>query len=403
MSSSKLSLQSLMNHDFASLRSQRIDSWKSIAAEAQNKFVIFGAGELGIKVLKTLVAAELRPLAFLDNNTKLEQSSLENISILHPYVAKEVLDPNVLVILAVFNTYKPRDQLKSLGFTRIIHCANMFAGMPDLSLPYVCLDDTDVVFQSAAEINSAFELMEDETSRELFVAQIRYRLFMDFDRVLRPQTKEMRDSEYFPSNLYQFLDDEVLVDCGAFSGDTVSRFLKIRNENFKKIYAFEPDPTNYYLLNKYVEDLPKITGAKIETLNQGVGNKEGLVKFHSNGTVRSWASNDGSDVVSIVRLDDALSKEPPTLIKMDIEGGEIEALLGCERIISGHNPVLAICVYHASHHLWSIPLLIKNLNDEYRIFLRAHAEDCWDVTCYAIPRCRLPSATTDSDNYIQVA
>lgn len=391
MSHSSNLLDSLPCLDFETLRNQRIDSWKRIADEAHNKFVIFGAGELGMKVLKSLLADGLRPLAFIDNNATLNQTTPEKISILHPDVALERLGPDVLVLLSVYNTFKPRDQLKSLGFSRVIHCAIMFAGMPDVALPYVCLDDTDVVFQSREQVQEAFELMADEASKELFVAQIRYRLFMDFDNVLRPQTTEMRMSEYFPSDLYRFLEDEVLVDCGAYSGDTVNRFLSLRREKFKKIYAFEPDTKNYALLQEYVKKLPQNINKKIETLNQGVGNVAGLVQFHSDGTVRSLASKKGSDVITIVRLDEAMSYAMPTLIKMDIEGGEIDALHGCKEIISFHKPVLAICVYHKSQHLWSVPLLIRNLCEDYRIYLRAHAEDCWDVTCYAVPRTRVIS------------
>ena len=389
MTCSRSSLDTLMSLDFESLRSQRIDSWKNIAASAQNEFVIFGAGELGIKVLKSLKAVGLRPIAFLDNNASMAHSTLENIPVVHPNIAMERLGQDVLVLLSVFNTSKPREQLKELGFNRIIHCAYLFAGIPDVALPYVCLDDTDVVFQSSEQVKAAFDLMEDEASRDLFLAQVRYRLFMDFDRVLSPQTAEMKQSEYFPSDLYRFFDDEVLVDCGAFSGDTVKRFLSIRNENFKKIYAFEPDVKNYAHLKEYVKGLPQAINVKIETKNQGVGNSIGLVRFHSDGTVRSLASNEGSDVVSIVRLDEAASKTTPTLIKMDIEGGEIDALQGCEEIIRSHKPVLAICVYHSSQHLWSVPLLIHKLCKDYQFFLRAHAEDCWDVTCYAIPKDRL--------------
>jgi hypothetical protein len=47
--------------------------------------------------------------------------------------------------------------------------------------------------------------------------------------------------------------------------------------------------------------------------------------------------------------------------------------------------VLAICAYHASDHLWQIPLLIHALNPSYKIFLRRYAEGAWELVYYAVP------------------
>ena len=39
--------------------------------------------------------------------------------------------------------------------------------------------------------------------------------------------------------------DEVLVDCGAFDGDTVLEFLACTQGRFKHVFSYEPDPTNF--------------------------------------------------------------------------------------------------------------------------------------------------------------
>jgi hypothetical protein len=79
----------------------------------------------------------------------------------------------------------------------------------------------------------------------------------------------------------------------------------------------------------------------------------------------------------------------PTFIKMDIEGAEVDALIGARRLIENALPVLAICVYHQPDHLWRIPLLIRSFSDQYRFFLRPHNEEGWDLVCYAVPASRL--------------
>ena len=88
-------------------------------------------------------------------------------------------------------------------------------------------------------------------------------------------------------------------------------------------------------------------------------------------------------------LDEVLGENKPTYIKMDIEGSELDALMGAQNIIRKNLPVLAICSYHRQDHLWKIPALIHSYADEYRFFLQPHLLEVWDLVCYAIPVHRL--------------
>jgi hypothetical protein len=74
---------------------------------------------------------------------------------------------------------------------------------------------------------------------------------------------------------------------------------------------------------------------------------------------------------------------------MDIESSEPEALAGGAELLRRHQPVLAICTYHRSEHLWDIPNLIHSIAPEYHIFLRRYAEESWEGVCYAVPEHRL--------------
>jgi hypothetical protein len=100
----------------------------------------------------------------------------------------------------------------------------------------------------------------------------------------------------------------------------------------------------------------------------------------------------GSTVVDCLRLDDLLAEERPTYIKMDIEGFELEALAGAQRIIGTHHPILAICSYHKQNDLWDVPLAIYDLWPGYQFFLRLHEPDGWQLVTYAVPPERIRSA-----------
>ena len=79
----------------------------------------------------------------------------------------------------------------------------------------------------------------------------------------------------------------------------------------------------------------------------------------------------------------------PTYIKMDIEGSELDALAGARNIIKKEMPILTICLYHRYDDLWRIPLFIHSLADDYRLFLRPHEIEGWQLVCYAVPNHRL--------------
>jgi len=65
------------------------------------------------------------------------------------------------------------------------------------------------------------------------------------------------------------------------------------------------------------------------------------------------------------------------MIKLDIEGAEVAALKGAQKVIQAQKPKLAICNYHLPADIWEVPLIIKDLAPEYKLYLRHHNYNCW--------------------------
>ena len=84
----------------------------------------------------------------------------------------------------------------------------------------------------------------------------------------------------------------------------------------------------------------------------------------------------------VVCLDEYL-KEPYTFLKADIESFEYRMLQGARRGIIEYKPKLAICIYHSSIDLYSIPMLIKELVPDYKLAIRHHANDLTGTVLYA--------------------
>lgn len=69
---------------------------------------------------------------------------------------------------------------------------------------------------------------------------------------------------------------------------------------------------------------------------------------------------------------------------MDIEGYELAALEGAINTIKRTPPQMVISAYHKLEDLWTIPLYIKNIDKNYRIYLRHHSPMVWDTDCYVV-------------------
>ena len=76
-------------------------------------------------------------------------------------------------------------------------------------------------------------------------------------------------------------------------------------------------------------------------------------------------------------------KEKVTYVKMDIEGAELDALHGMEKMIKSDKPKLAISIYHKPEDLWEIPLYIYKLVPEYKFILRHHHHRIHETILYA--------------------
>ena len=80
-------------------------------------------------------------------------------------------------------------------------------------------------------------------------------------------------------------------------------------------------------------------------------------------------SKKGDLSVDAVSLDSDI-KEKITMLKMDIEGGEKDAILGAKNHITKDLPTMFLSVYHNNTDLFMIPKLINSFTKNYNFYLR---------------------------------
>ena len=69
---------------------------------------------------------------------------------------------------------------------------------------------------------------------------------------------------------------------------------------------------------------------------------------------------------------------------MDIEGAELESLQGARKTIRRDRPKLAVCIYHKPEDMIEIPLYIKELVPEYKLYIRHHSNSGTETVLYAV-------------------
>jgi FkbM family methyltransferase len=358
-------------------------AYAAIAGEFGDRMVLYAAGALGRRTLKGLRKVGIEPLAFCDNAKAIQGTMRDGLEVLSPEEAARRYGDNAVFVITVWRS-TPDDRfqdrirrLQALGCKVVTSFGPLYWRFPDLFLPFFPADLPHRVHEQAEAVLAAGDIWADERSRVEYLAQLRWRLTMDFD-----MSDPAPEPIYFPEDIYKLTPDETFVDCGAYDGDTLKDFLARTGGAYAKIFAYEPDPANFAALCAYAATTPRPERIHAEACC--VGARNGVVAFSALGNDNS-VTGVGEGTMPCIALDEALRDEAPTLIKMDIEGYELEALEGLRTTIARHRPKLAISAYHIQDHLWKIPLLIRSLYPGYRLHLRAHLRDFYDLVCYAVP------------------
>jgi FkbM family methyltransferase len=346
------------------------------------KAVIFGCGALGNIVWNGARSAGIEVVAFADNNPALQGGTHNGLPVMSPSDAFERFGDEAYFAVGVFNGSKPRKQLQEMGCDRVVpYAAFLWEYRPAIPDP-LGLDRPREIVANEGAVREAYRCLSDERSRYEFAAQLAWRGSLDYSRLPAPDAPS---EIYFPAELMRLSGREVLVDCGAFDGETIGYFRRKTPGAYERVFACEPDEKNQLALQTYIRTLPEDERRRVTILPFAVGSHDGIVHFEALGSVSSRVREGDGVAVECRRLDSLLADVSPTIVKMDIEGAEPDALVGAAETIRRARPILSVCAYHKNEHLWTLPVMIKAALPEYRIHLRRYAEECWETVYYAVP------------------
>lgn len=162
--------------------------------------------------------------------------------------------------------------------------------------------------------------------------------FLLRDGYFEPYETALIESEICPG--------DVVLDIGANIGYYTLILARLVGEK-GRVYAFEPDPTNFQLLKKNV----RANGYhNVVFVQKAVSDASGALSLYlcpdNKGDHRIYDSHDERNVVTIeaTTLDEHFSEFQGTInfIKMDIQGAEGRAVRGMRRLLERHRDVKLI-------------------------------------------------------------
>lgn len=284
-------------------------------------------------------------------------------------------------------------------------------------------------------LESTYNSFSDEYSKEIFLMVIVYRLFDDVKlRFPLYYTFDFRDNNKFD---YLLIDDKILktsqfelqkfdlnklgvnlklwgnacgiaidfilqqysyegviakegdyvIDGGACFGDTSLYYADLVKEN-GKVFAFEFLKENLDVFNKNMELNPQYKNV-VEIIERPLGPKSNQMLYAKEEGSATRVTNsfvEGSKQYASITIDDFVKeKNVPKIdvIKLDVEGCEMDVLRASANTIKTFNPQLAICLYHRDSDFWNIPKFIKELVPEYKLYLKHNTVSTGETVLYA--------------------
>jgi len=234
--------------------------------------------------------------------------------------------------------------------------------------------------QYAEELKNAYSLLADELSKNVFIDLLNYKFSGKLHYLFDHATQRQDDLQ-----LLQLTNQETYFDLGAYNGDTVQEFLQTMNSQYNGILAVEPDVKNYTKLKYFIE---RSQLSNVITVQTAIWKNNGTITFSNQSGRAAHISNDEkSKPISTITIDQIVAdyKQVPTYIKTDLEGCEKEALQGGAATITKYKPKLFLAGYHYNEDLFRIPLMLRELRPDYKIYLRKHPYvPDWEINFLAI-------------------
>ena len=228
------------------------------------------------------------------------------------------------------------------------------------------------------EILYIYSKLEDEESREIFLRAIKARSTQDADYLMISPYRQYDHPDV------QVQQGDVVVEGGIFDGLSTERFAQQTGPN-GKIIAFEAFPEFAKSSELHLSEYPWVL---VEPLGLYSTDKTFYMCNNTSGSYLQENYAENAQEVHTIALDSYFSDRNLhccDLLKLDIEGAEMECLKGALHMLNECKPKLHISLYHNAQHYFSIPIFLMNHFPDYKYYM-GHSSAWYNETVlYATP------------------
>lgn len=346
---------------------EKTDCWDFLKSTELPVF-IYGMGDGALKIMGVFERYGI-PLAGFFASDEFVRGHTFQGHLVHTLSQIEALIDDFVIVLAFAAGYQNLyDRINEIAKRHILLAPDVPVAGEGLFTYAYCLEN-------AEKIRSVYDMLADEKSRRTYADVLNFKISGKIEYLNScTSPKEEIYGEIIP-----LCEDEIFADLGAYNGDTAAEFMSACNNNFRHIYAFEPNPKNFRKLTKNLPEDERIT-----LFNAAAGRENGTVKISANEGRMSRAGGEGKTVeIPVLAVDEAVS-EDVTVLKLDVEGGEREAILGARRHIERGAKILC-SLYHRNEDMFDLPLLIKSIDPELKLYVRHQLYiPAWETNLYCV-------------------
>ena len=340
------------------------DLWKYLST-TDKKIVMYGMGNGADKILSVCERYGIPVSDFFASDGFVRGHSFHGKTVLSYTQIKEKYGAENIIVLLSFASSRP--EVLDL-FDKVDRECELYA--PDVPVCGDSLFNLEFFIENREKIHLVYGMLEDEESRKIYENVIRYKL--------SGKISYLRDAVSDRDAVWAMLGDiEIAADLGAYNGDTAKELIAYRG-GIKEIIALEPDRRNFRKLSEYAA---AVVSPRIRAVNAAAWNASETLTFSDSGNRNAGAFASGKKTyVPAVTLDSLLDGGRVDYIKYDVEGAEKEALEGSRISIVENRPSLLVSVYHRSEDIFALPLQVKELCPDYKLFLRRYPYvPAWDL------------------------
>ncbi|QDO83432.1 FkbM family methyltransferase [Shewanella psychropiezotolerans] len=286
--------------------------------EQHKKVAVFGAGNGGQQVIEWLHKSNIEVVRIYDNDEKKQGKQVLGIEICTPTM--KIINDHPVVIASTWN----KEIVKQLELLDCKHVTDAsITGLSNTPLSPNWLEQLDWLTNRVAD-DASLNVLQNIAN---YLHQHGGHFPMsDYPQYIHPKSVLNKQG--------------VIIDGGAFDGDSTIE-LADKLTSSAKIVAFEPDIENLKHLMKNValrED-----SCRFELIEKGLWNEETVLSFNSSSLVQGAAcalTAEGDIKVKVIDIDSfsAAKNYSVSMIKMDIEGAEHQALQGHSTLLSSIDP-----------------------------------------------------------------